>query len=146
LLESVEIEVPTLGRTWIFPYGKWLDKSQTEVELFPKSPTNPPVHPKCKNKTNLKRRIYFQNIFLDVPYEIKVFTSKIFGAGTDANVYIEIFGVKKTTGEVMLGSQADRKGKFQQGSVDNFVIELEDVDDDLKKIRIGHDNRGLGKR
>lgn len=40
LLERVEIEVPKLGRTWVFPCGKWISKSrgehQLEVELYPK--------------------------------------------------------------------------------------------------------------
>ncbi len=86
-----------------------------------------------------------KNLFLDVPYEIKVYTSNISGAGTDANVFIEIYGIEKTTGQVMLCSKTDRKGKFQQGSIDTFVPELEDVGEEIEKIRIGHDNHGLGK-
>ena len=80
----------------------------------------------------------------DVPYEITVYTSKVTGAGTDANVHIEIYGEEKTTGQVMLCSKTDRKGKFQTGSVDKFIHELEDVGDTIEKIRIGHDNRGFG--
>ncbi len=52
LLERVEIDVPKLGQTWIFPCGKWLSKSkgdrQLEVELFPKSMVNE-VYTPCKN-------------------------------------------------------------------------------------------------
>jgi hypothetical protein len=51
----------------------------------------------------------------------------------------------KSTGEVMLCSKTERKGKFQTGSVDVFVRELEDVGDEIEKIRIGHDNSGWGK-
>jgi hypothetical protein len=50
-----------------------------------------------------------------------------------------------TTDEVMLCSKTDRKGKFQQGSIDTFVLELDDVGDEIEKIRIGHDNKGFGK-
>jgi hypothetical protein len=50
-----------------------------------------------------------------------------------------------TTEEVMLCSKTDRKGKFQQGSIDTFVLELDDVGDEIEKIRIGHDNKGFGK-
>ena len=85
-----------------------------------------------------------RNLNLVVPYEIKIVTSKKSGAGTDANVFIEIYGVDKTTGEVMLCSKTDRKGKFQTGSVDTFVRELADVGNEIEKIRIGHDNHGLG--
>ncbi|CAF4587849.1 unnamed protein product [Rotaria sp. Silwood1] len=129
LLERVEIDVPKLGRTWKFPCGKWLSKSkddcQLEVELYPQT---------------MATDVYTPH----VPYEIKVFTSKLSGAGTDANVHIEIYGVDKTTGQVDLCSKTDRKGKFQTGSIDTFVLELEDVGKDIEKLRIGHDNRGWG--
>ncbi len=40
-LERVEIDVPKMGRSWVFPCGKWLSKSkgdcQLEVELYPKA-------------------------------------------------------------------------------------------------------------
>ncbi len=45
----------------------------------------------------------------------------------------------------MLCSKTDRKGKFQTGSIDTFVLELDDVGDEIEKIRIGHDNHGFGK-
>ncbi|CAF2355156.1 unnamed protein product [Rotaria sp. Silwood2] len=129
LLERVQIDVPKLGRTWIFPCGKWLSTSkgdcQLEAELYPQT---------------MATEVYTPH----VPYEIKVFTSKVSGAGTDANIHIEIYGVEKTTGQVVLCSKTDRKGRFQTGSVDTFVLELEDVGKDIEKIRIGHDNRGLG--
>jgi len=83
---------------------------------------------------------------IDIPYEIKIYTSKLSNAGTDANVFIEIYGEEKTTGQVTLCSKTERKGKFQTGSTDVFVPELEDVGEEITKIRIGHDNSGFGKR
>ncbi|CAF4048737.1 unnamed protein product, partial [Rotaria sordida] len=128
-LERVEIDVPKFGRIWIFPCGKWLSISkgdcQLEVELYPQT---------------MAIEVYTPH----VSYEIKVFTSNVSGAGTDANVHIEIYGVEKTTGQVMLCGKTDRKGKFRTDSVDTFVLELEDVGKDIEKIRIGHDNRGFG--
>ncbi|CAF2713886.1 unnamed protein product [Rotaria sp. Silwood2] len=129
LLEQVEIDIPKFGRTWKFSCGKWLSKwkgdCQLEIELYPQ---------------DMATEIYTPH----VSYEIKVFTSKVSGAGTDSNVHIEISGVEKTTGQVYLCSKTDRRGKFRTGSVDTFVLELEDVGKDIKKIRIGHDNRGFG--
>jgi hypothetical protein len=46
----------------------------------------------------------------------------------------------------MLCSKTDRKGKFQTGSVDIFVLKLEDVGEEIEKIRIGHDNHDFGKK
>lgn len=74
-----------------------------------------------------------------------MYTSNKPNAGTDANVHIEIYGLEQSTGQVMLCSKTDRKGKFQTGSVDTFVLELDDVGEEIEKIRIGHDNKGFGK-
>ncbi|CAF0916712.1 unnamed protein product [Rotaria sordida] len=128
LLERVEIDIPTLGHTWIFPCGKRIRKTtnnvQAEVELYP-----------IEMSTGIKTSY--------VPYEIKVYTSKLSGAGTDANVYIQIYGLKKSTDQVMLRNTTDRQGKFYMGSIDTFIHELEDVGDSIEKIRIGHDNHGF---
>jgi hypothetical protein len=53
--------------------------------------------------------------------------------------------VEKSTGQVMLCGKTDRKGKFEDGSVDTFVLELEDVGEEIEKLRIGHDNKGFSK-
>ncbi|CAF1135774.1 unnamed protein product [Rotaria sordida] len=128
LLEYVEINVPKLDHTWIFPCGKWLNKTkhicQLEVELYPKE---------------ILTDIYSSY----VSYQIKIYTSNIFGAGTDANVYIQIYGLKKSTDQVMLCSEIDQNEKFQMGSIDTFILELEDIGDYIEKIRIGHDNSGF---
>lgn len=40
-------------------------------------------------------------------------------------------------------NRAERRDKFKRGAVDKFVLEMEDVGKEIKKIRIGHDNQGL---
>ncbi|CAF4496641.1 unnamed protein product, partial [Rotaria sp. Silwood2] len=91
LLECVEINVPKLDHTWIFPCGKWLKKTkhicQLEVELYPKE---------------MSTGIYSSHI----PYKIKIYTSNILDAGTNASVYIQIYGLKKSTNQVILCSTA----------------------------------------
>lgn len=57
---------------------------------------------------------------------------------------MEIYGQDATTGEIKLCEKTERKGKFQTGSVDKFVRELDDVGETIEKIRIGHDNSGYG--
>ncbi len=38
-LDKIVIDAPSLGRRWLFPAGRWLDKGKedgkVEVELFP---------------------------------------------------------------------------------------------------------------
>ena len=50
LLERVEIDVPKLGREWVFPCGKWISKSkgdrQLEVELYPQETATQVYNPR----------------------------------------------------------------------------------------------------
>lgn len=74
-----------------------------------------------------------------VTYEIEVHTGTIRGAGTDANVDIEIIGDEDFTGKMKLENS---KNNFEKGKVDKFKMNLVDVGP-LQKIRIGHDNKGM---
>ena len=79
-----------------------------------------------------------------VPYEINVYTSDIKGADTTANPYIIMYGEDIKTQQFNLcKNKAERKDKFKKGFCDRFVLEMEDVGDKIKKIRIGHDDHGL---
>ena len=40
-------------------------------------------------------------------------------------------------------NKTERKEKFKRNAVDKFILELEDVGP-IEKIRIGHDNAGMG--
>eukprot|EP00798_Chlamydomonas_sp_ICE-L_P018434 gene18434-24910_t len=77
-------------------------------------------------------------------YKISVHTSDIRFSGTDANVYIQLFGqlegVEKTTEKAALNSS---KNDFERGNIDVFNLTLTNVGD-LKRIIIGHDNFGAG--
>lgn len=65
-------------------------------------------------------------LYLDVPYEIVIYTSDISGAGTDSNIFITIYGLLGIqTGEVLLtDNKKKRKDSFNRGSVDVFVREV----------------------
>lgn len=108
--------------------------------------------------------------FLVVPYEIKIFTSDVFAAGTDADVFIVLYGQKGvcTQQKHLCVNKRERRLYFERGAEDMFIVEvgvwiwavnplrqhrqlfkqcvifsqLEDIGDVIEKIRIGHDNRG----
>lgn len=65
-----------------------------------------------------------------------VHTSDVRGAGTDANVYLVVYGNKGKSDEVWLDNESNN---FETGQTDNFKIEIADVGKPYK-IRIGHDN------
>jgi hypothetical protein len=54
----------------------------------------------------------FMLLFTDNQYKITVFTGNVRGAGTDANVFINIYGNLGETGAVILD---DRQNNFESG-------------------------------
>lgn len=65
-------------------------------------------------------------MFIDVPYEITVFTSNLSSAGTSANVFIALYGNDGSTEEIVLNDTklSKKKDCFRKGSVDQFVKEV----------------------
>ena len=83
-------------------------------------------------------------------YQIKVKTSKLGtlpqGEGTDANVYIELFGRKSnanlyTSGEFLLDNSGD--DDFQRGETNTFTAIGKEIGE-LEYITLRHDNSGVG--
>ena len=67
-------------------------------------------------------------------YSIRVRTSDVRNAGTDANVYVHIFGREADTGRLPLVASKTHKDKFERGNVDVFDIEAIDVGQ-IERIR-----------
>ncbi|KAM4615981.1 lipoxygenase homology domain-containing protein 1 [Polymixia lowei] len=128
-LDWVEIDAPSQGQRLRFPCGRWLDKGEDDGlivrDLYP---------------SELQTELYMPF----VPYEIKIYTSDVFGAGTDADVFIVLYGQKGvcTQQKHLCVNKRERRLYFERGAEDMFIVELEDVGDIIEKIRIGHDNRG----
>ncbi|KAM6985878.1 lipoxygenase homology domain-containing protein 1 [Aplochiton taeniatus] len=129
-LDWVEIDAPSLGQKLRFPCGRWLDKAEDDGaivrDLFP---------------AHLQTELYTPF----VPYEIKTVTSDVFAAGTDADVFIVLYGRDAvcTQQKSLCVNKRERRMYFERGAEDMFIVELEDVGDVIEKIRIGHDNRGI---
>ncbi|XP_060927887.1 lipoxygenase homology domain-containing protein 1 [Limanda limanda] len=128
-LDWVEIDAASQGQRLRFPCGRWLDKGEDDGvlvrDLYP---------------ADLQTELYMPF----VPYEIKIYTSDVFGAGTDADVFIALYGPKgvSTQQKPLCVNKRERRLYFERGAEDMFIVELEDVGDVIEKIRIGHDNRG----
>lgn len=80
-------------------------------------------------------------IFSFTEYEITVITGDKIGAGTDANVYITIYGKNGQTAKLPLKSKT--KNVFERNTSDIFTEKANCVGP-LTKIRIEHDNTGAG--
>lgn len=73
------------------------------------------------------------------PYRIRVTTSDTRGAGTDANVFINLFGRQGTTSRRRLETSANN---FERGRTDEFCIKAADLGD-VERVEIGHDGGPL---
>ncbi len=71
-------------------------------------------------------------------YRITVVTGPVEHAGTDANVYITLFGTNGNSGERLLDNADDN---FERGHTDVFSIEMRDIGE-IRRVRIRHDGSG----
>lgn len=76
-----------------------------------------------------------------VPYEIKVFTSDVFGAGTDADVFIVLYGRNAvcTQQKSLCVNKRERRMYFERGAEDMFIVEVQQQlqEDCIKTSREG---------
>ncbi|XP_059165241.1 lipoxygenase homology domain-containing protein 1-like [Physella acuta] len=74
-----------------------------------------------------------------VQYKIVIKTGDVENAGTDAKVFINLFGNKGSTGNLILPGQVT--SQFERGDTDTFTVYGKEVGR-LYAIQIGHDNSG----
>jgi len=72
-------------------------------------------------------------------YRIVVYTGNVNNAGTDANVYIDLYGTKGNQLDISLDNGGD---PFERGAVDRFSFVSHRDLGDIWQAQIGHDNRG----
>lgn len=121
-LDNVTVDIPSRGEHVVFPCHRWLaddeDDGKIERELYPGQQT----------QSNPK-----------IPHEVTVYTGDVRGAGTNANVFLVIYGENGKSDQFDLRNKSDN---FERGQVDKFKVECEDIGQ-LVKIRVGHDNNGM---
>lgn len=138
----MEIDAPSLGQKLRFPCGRWLDKGEDDGaiirDLFP-NPLQTQLYTPCmyagEHATHLMkvvisctvRYIYIYIFFFTVvPYEIKIFTSDVFSAGTDADVFIVLYGGNAmcTQQKSLCVNKRERRMYFERGAEDMFIVEV----------------------
>ena len=125
-LETVTVEVPSDGRRYIFPCSRWFAKGEDDGLV--------------------ERELHFDakkdvvRIEETDSYECRVHTSTVSGAGTDSRVFAVFYGTEGKTDEMPLANKTDN---FEKGMTDTFKLELGKIGE-LTKMRIWHDNAGLG--
>ncbi|XP_078473113.1 lipoxygenase homology domain-containing protein 1 [Lampetra planeri] len=122
-LDSVVLDVPVSGLRYRFAAHRWLSKKEadgkTEAEIYP---TEVEHIEKCIN------------------YQVSVHTGNVRSAGTNANVFIQLYG---DMGKTEVHNLRNRSDNFERASNDIFKVEAMDVGK-VVKLRVGHDNSGMG--
>jgi len=122
-LDRVVVTARRSGKTVVFPCHQWLSQSRednkTIRELLPEGQQQvPDIH----------------------HWEVRVHTSDIRGAGTDARVHVELHGTQGTIGPRQLDDHHDN---FERGKLDVFNLEDKDIGS-LESLDVWHDNTGHG--
>lgn len=109
-LDYVEIQKPS-GPSWTFGANRWLAKDEGDGKL-------------CIT-------------LYSTTYNITVYTGDVDGGGTDANVYITLYGSKGNSGEKLLDISSH--DDFERGRFDKYTITTNDIGD-IQKIKVRHDD------
>jgi hypothetical protein len=88
-----------------------------------------------------KGRISVLRGLTPVCYDITIITGDELHAGTDANVYITIYGSNGDTGPRPLTKRF--RNLFERNQIDTFALEALDLGT-LTAVKIEHDNKGFG--
>lgn len=74
-------------------------------------------------------------------YLITLYTGKVDGAGTDADVFVTLHGSEGKSIEFQLDNPGDDR---EWGAVDTYRLEIKQILGELKAVRIRHNNTGEG--
>nr|XP_039257172.1 lipoxygenase homology domain-containing protein 1-like [Styela clava] len=126
LCEEVILSDLTTGEVMTFPFNRWLSRDEDDGEICRELPAtaqnehSPPV----------------------LRYIVSVHTGDLWNAGTEANVYITLYGTLGDSGSRLL--QVNGKPKqLHKGSNDVFRFEAVDLGT-LQRLVVGHDGAGPG--
>lgn len=122
---------PFTGIEQVFPCRRWLDEDDgdglVEVELYEMVSLR-----QCKQKSKRPFNTFnmwnvglktlntlMVHICAEFPWSLWIWTSDIKGAGTDAQIFIQVYGDKGKSDEMKLESKSD---SFEQAQCDKFLV------------------------
>lgn len=143
-LQDVKIKT-SHKQVYYFPCHKWLDKKEDDKKI------ERTLYAEVLNEDLARSpRASIQEIpaRLDGPareelYVVHVETSNKAKAGTDAKVFLQIYGERIRTDKLQLKKSETHKNPFEKGHTDVFKLFLPNLGR-IEKIVIGHDNSGSG--
>ncbi|CAF4868842.1 unnamed protein product, partial [Rotaria sp. Silwood1] len=120
-LDRIQMEALKTDQEYIFHCRKWLSKTEDDKQMIRELPAE---------GLDISRSLPI------VKYIVDVYTENKIGAGTDGNIFINIYGECGDTGVRPLEYSL-------KNQVDNFIIEAVSLKL-IRKVRIGRDGIGAG--
>jgi len=127
LLDRIEMTNMKTGKSYLFVCQEWLSKSK-----------------KGSKGLSIDLPVYKrgEETIQNTDYKISVKTSDLSGAGTNARVYLTVFGENGDSGEFELKDSETNFDKFERNKTDVFALKQQLSLGELTKCRIRHDNSG----
>lgn len=127
-LDRIELENIDTKERYVFVCNRWLAVDEDDGEIVREMPAE---------SEHIKKPLPLVN------YKVEVHTGNKSGAGTNADVFLNLFGEFGDTGERWLRKSQKNRDKFEKNQVDVFNIEAVQLKH-LNKIRIGHNGKKPG--
>jgi len=124
-LDKVVVTNEKTETKWFFLSGKWFAKDEEDGAIEREIPAS-----NADGVASLPM----------ITYKVLVTTGDRRGAGTDANVFLTLFGSNGDSGERKLESSGNN---FERNQTDSFGIDCVDLGE-IERINIRHDNSGIG--
>nr|XP_014342376.1 PREDICTED: oxygen-regulated protein 1 [Latimeria chalumnae] len=125
--EEVRLQNLFTRSVFYFSVHRWLARDEDDGEICRELPVFQPGYP----------------VLPVTAYEVHTVTGDLWNAGTDADVYISVFGKNSDSGSRQL-FKSKQLTKFLKGQTDCFQLEAVHLGN-LYKVVIGHDGLGAGQ-
>ncbi|XP_055489425.1 lipoxygenase homology domain-containing protein 1-like [Leucoraja erinacea] len=124
--KSIHLQNTSSGKEYHFNVNSWMDRNKGDGEV-------------CREMPVLENG---KEVFPVTDYEIFIVTGDLWNGGTEANVYIVIYGKRGDTGSRQL-LRSNNPLKFRKGQTDIFSLKAVHLGKPQKLV-VGHDGLGAG--
>lgn len=122
-LEKINVTDMKTGQEWIFYCKNWLSLHEPDYRIK-------------RDLIAEEKQVALEE------YVITVVTGKKMMSGTDANIFITLYGSERESKKILLVDKTKGKKAFEKGTSDVFAIAMPTLGD-LRKLRIEHDDKGF---
>ncbi len=126
----------------MFPCGRWLARDEDDRAIERDLVAAKLIDENLEGGRTQSREKEIRNQLEMKDYVVEVFTGDVLRGGTNANVFLTLFGDLGDTGEKKLIDSKTHRDKFERNQMDRFIIQAADLGRIFKCV-VRHDDSGL---